>query len=71
MSEKNPGIGDIIVAYIVRNDGSVISEMDIVKRCKTFLEEYKVPRKIHFIKEVPKNKNGKVLRKYLASEVIG
>lgn len=70
-SEKSPGIGDIIVAYIVRNDGSVISEMDVVKRCKTFLEEYKVPRKIHFIKEVPKNKNGKVLRKYLASEVIG
>jgi long-chain acyl-CoA synthetase len=70
-SEKNPGIGDIIVAYIVRNGGSVITEMDVVKRCKTFMEEYKVPRKIHFIREIPKNKNGKVLRKYLASEVIG
>ena len=70
MSEKSPSIGDIIVAYIVRNTESTITEMDVVKRCKTFLEEYKVPRKIYFIKEVPKNKNGKILRKYLASEVM-
>lgn len=70
VSEKNAGIGDIIVAYIVRKEGSLISEMDIVKRCKTFLEEYKIPRKIHFIKKVPKNQNGKMLRKYLASEVM-
>lgn len=65
VSEKSPTIGDIISAYIVRKQGSTINEIDILRHCNANMETFKVPKKVFFIHKIPRNKNGKVLKKYL------
>ena len=56
--------GESIVLYVVRSNYS-LSESDIISFCKNGLTEYKIPKKVKFIEEIPKNNVGKILRRKL------
>jgi long-chain acyl-CoA synthetase len=57
-----------VKAYVVLSEGANVSEADLMAQCKRRLEEYAVPWKIEFVKELPKNFMGKVLRRLLVEE---
>jgi long-chain acyl-CoA synthetase len=57
-----------VKAYVVLRDGASVSEEELVALCKRRLEEYAVPWQIQFVKELPKNFMGKVLRRMLVEE---
>lgn len=57
--------GEIVCAAIVPKEGSSISSEDVIQYCKSRLAGYKTPRKIIFLKELPKNAAGKVLKSVL------
>jgi long-chain acyl-CoA synthetase len=57
--------GEAPKAVVVLKDGSKVDANDIIKYCEKKLARYKVPRKIEFIKELPKSPGGKVLYKNL------
>lgn len=59
--------GERVVAYVVKADNS-ITEDDIISYCHTKLTNYKVPREVRFIEELPKSPVGKVLRRVLRDE---
>ena len=62
VNDKNRG--EYIKAFIVsKNEG--LSSTDIIAFCKNGLTEYKVPKRIVFIKELPKTNVGKILRREL------
>ena len=62
VDDKNRG--EYIKAFIVsKNEG--LSSTDIIAFCKNGLTEYKVPKRIVFIKELPKTNVGKILRREL------
>ncbi len=54
-----------VKAYVVLREGASVSEEELMALCKRRLEEYAVPWKIEFVKELPKNFVGKVLRRLL------
>jgi len=54
-----------VKAYVVLREGASVSEEELMALCKRRLEEYAVPWKIVFVKELPKNFVGKVLRRML------
>jgi long-chain acyl-CoA synthetase len=54
-----------VKAYVVLREGASVSEAELMALCKRRLEEYAVPWKIEFVKELPKNFVGKVLRRML------
>ena len=59
------GEENIISAFVVGNDLSV----DAIKmHCKNKLSDYKVPRNVFFVDEIPKNNIGKILKKYLIKD---
>ena len=60
--------GQKVVAFIVLNDGSRLSEQDIIDYASKHLSHYKVPKQIHFIDNLPKNNVGKVLKRQLPLE---
>jgi len=62
--------GERVWAFVVLNEGAVLSEKAIYKHCKSLLAGYKVPRSIRIIDELPKSNVGKVLRKDLVSQYI-
>lgn len=51
-------------AFVVKQDESLTAET-VLAHCRSHLTGYKVPRKVHFIEELPKNPIGKILRRHL------
>jgi long-chain acyl-CoA synthetase len=51
-------------AFVVKQDESLTAEA-VLAHCRNHLTGYKVPRKVHFIEELPKNPIGKILRRQL------
>ena len=62
VDDKNRG--EYIKAFVVTKNES-LSSSDIIAFCKNGLTEYKVPKRVVFIKELPKTNVGKILRREL------
>lgn len=62
--------GEIPIAYIELEEGiASIDEMELKKYLRENLANYKIPRQIHFIDELPKNATGKVLKRELKEKI--
>jgi malonyl-CoA/methylmalonyl-CoA synthetase len=55
--------GEKVVAAVVTKPGSGVKPQEIQKFCKEHLHNWKCPKEIVFLEELPKNRMGKVLRK--------
>jgi fatty-acyl-CoA synthase len=58
--------GQRLKAFVVLRDGADLSEDDIKGYVKENLANYKVPREVVFLDELPRNPTGKVLKRELA-----
>jgi acyl-CoA synthetase (AMP-forming)/AMP-acid ligase II len=58
-------LGEAIKAYIVPMEGITLDAQKIQKFCKKKLPQFKIPKYIHFLTSLPKNKSGKVLKNNL------
>ncbi|MEB3980956.1 long-chain fatty acid--CoA ligase [Mycobacterium sp. 663a-19] len=59
--------GEIACAIVVA-DQSEVSEQQIVDFCGTRLARYKLPKKVIFAEEIPRNPSGKVLKRVLRQQ---
>ena len=57
--------GEIVRAYVVLREGCALRGRDILKYCRNRLPNYKAPRSIKIMSELPKNSLGKVMKKEL------
>ena len=55
--------GQVPNAYVVVK--YMVEEENILAFCKTRLASYKIPKKIHFVKELPRSGSKKLLRRKL------
>ena len=55
-------MGEVGKAYVVRADGSSLTEDDVVAFAKERLANFKVPREVAFTDALPRNLSGKVLK---------
>ena len=60
--------GQRLKAFVVLNDGATLTAADVRAYVKDNLANYKVPREIVFIDELPRNPTGKVLKRDLPSD---
>ncbi|MEM9179694.1 MAG: AMP-binding protein, partial [Pseudomonadota bacterium] len=56
--------GEELHAFVVKQDENLSAET-VMAHCRSHLTGYKVPRRVHFIDELPKNPIGKILRRKL------
>jgi fatty-acyl-CoA synthase len=63
--------GQRLKAFVVLNDGADLSEEDVKSYVKENLANYKVPREVVFLDELPRNPTGKVLKRELVEEADG
>lgn len=54
-------LGEVGKAFVVRRDAGLSTD-DVVAYCKSLLANYKVPREVEFLDELPRNASGKVLK---------
>ena len=55
--------GEAIKGVVVLKNGERISEVDLIEHCTQSLAKFKKPQSIDFVDELPKNPNGKIVRR--------
>ncbi len=55
-------LGEVGCAYVVARQGRHADEADIIAYCRERLANYKVPRSVVILKELPHNSSGKVIK---------
>jgi malonyl-CoA/methylmalonyl-CoA synthetase len=63
----HPDFGEGVTAAVVREPGAAVSEADIIRAVKTRLAGYKIPKRILFLDDLPRNAMGKVQKNALRS----
>jgi malonyl-CoA/methylmalonyl-CoA synthetase len=61
----HPDFGEGVVAVVVKKKGSALSEADIMKPLKERLANYKLPKRVLFVDDLPRNTMGKVQKNLL------
>lgn len=57
--------GELAQAFVVRHQSQSLEEEEVLLHCRKHLASYKVPRRVIFVDDLPKNSTGKVLRRSL------
>ena len=57
--------GEEVAGFVVLREGSEVSEQEIIEFCKARLADYKCPKTIRFVKDIPKGPTGKLLKREL------
>jgi acyl-CoA synthetase (AMP-forming)/AMP-acid ligase II len=60
--------GEAVKAIVSLKQGQTTTEEEIINFCKDNLASYKKPKSVEFIKEIPKNPYGKVLKRELREQ---
>ncbi|MGY4922755.1 FadD3 family acyl-CoA ligase [Streptomyces sp. 900105755] len=55
-------LGEVGRAYVVRRPGAVLTADDLIAWARREMANYKVPRTVEFVAELPRNASGKVLK---------
>jgi long-chain acyl-CoA synthetase len=63
--------GEEVVAFVVLKDGIVMSADEIICYCRERLADYKCPKTVRFVAEIPKGPTGKLLKRELAKQFQG
>ncbi len=58
----HPLHGEEVEAFVVVRPGERVSEKEIQDHCANYLADYKCPKAIHFVSDLPKSANGKIQR---------
>ncbi|HEY0729952.1 MAG TPA: long-chain fatty acid--CoA ligase [Pyrinomonadaceae bacterium] len=61
--------GEEVAAVVVLKPGAEISEQDVIEFCKARLADYKCPKTVRFVEDIPKGPTGKLLKRELAQMV--
>jgi fatty-acyl-CoA synthase len=61
----DPEWGETLHAFVVVRDGHALTERDVIDHCRAGLADFKRPRKVTFVHELPRNPTGKVLKREL------
>ncbi|MBA57710.1 MAG: malonyl-CoA synthase [Gammaproteobacteria bacterium] len=57
--------GEKVCGIVITEKGKQLSEAEILRKLKSILANFKIPKEIYFMKELPRNSMGKVKKKFL------
>lgn len=61
--------GEIPVAFVVKNEGAMLSAEELMEYIAARVAPYKKIRAVEFVQEIPKSPSGKILRRILKEKV--
>jgi malonyl-CoA/methylmalonyl-CoA synthetase len=62
--------GEKVVATVVLKPGMALTEKEIREHCKIHLLDWKCPKEVFFLEELPRNKMGKVMKEEVVKRVL-
>lgn len=64
----HPDFGEAVTAVVVPRDGAAVSETAIIAALKEKIANFKVPKRVHVVDELPRNTMGKVQKNVLREQ---
>jgi len=61
--------GERVCAFIVPREGKTLTACEVIEFCANHLSSMKKPRRVVFVKEIPRNTQGKILKRQLREEL--
>ena len=61
--------GEVGVAFVVKDEGAEMAEADVIDWFQGKVARYKIPARVVFINELPRNATGKVLKRTLREQL--
>ena len=58
--------GEEVAAVVVLKPGANVTEQEVMDYCKARLADFKCPKSVHFVEDIPKGPTGKLLKRELA-----
>ena len=65
MGVPHPDFGEAVTAVVVPAPGAKPAEADLIAALKGRLANFKVPKRVHVVEELPRNAMGKVQKNVL------
>jgi len=65
---QDPSRGEVPLAFVELNEDAAFDEQDIRAHCREHLAQYKVPREVRLLDELPRSPTGKIMRRELNVE---
>jgi acyl-CoA synthetase (AMP-forming)/AMP-acid ligase II len=56
----DPVLGEAIKAYVVRSNGTELTEKQVLRHCAQHLEDFMMPKYVEFRESLPKTSSGKI-----------
>ena len=66
----DPLYGEEVAAFIVLKEGATATEEELINFCRTHLADYKCPKTLRLVDEIPKGPTGKLLKRELAKLTV-
>ena len=63
---KDDLYGEEVAAVVVLKTGANVAEQDVIDFCKARLADFKCPKTVRFVEDIPKGPTGKLLKRELA-----
>jgi long-chain acyl-CoA synthetase len=60
--------GEEVAAFVILKEGADATEDEIISFCRERLADYKCPKTVRFVKDIPKGPTGKLLKRELARQ---
>jgi len=67
----HPDFGEAVTAVIVSKKGAQLTEEHVITHVKGKLANFKIPKRVHFVAELPRNAMGKVQKNVLRQQFGG
>jgi long-chain acyl-CoA synthetase len=64
----DPTFGEAVAAFVVLRPDAHASEAELIAHCRTRIASYKKPKVVHLVPALPKNQQGKVLKRVLREQ---
>jgi long-chain acyl-CoA synthetase len=64
----DPLYGEEVAAFIVVKNGTKVTEQELIDYCKSKLADYKCPKTVRFVEDIPKGPTGKLLKRELVKQ---
>ena len=64
----DPLYGEEVAAFVILKDRAAATEEEVINFCRERLADYKCPKTVHFVKDIPKGPTGKLLKRELARQ---
>ena len=66
----DPSRGEVALAFVELEEGAAFDEKELRSHCRKSLGQFKVPREIRVLEELPRNPTGKIMRRSLGVETV-